>query len=240
MSPSLPRSSDTLIFAPTYNERITIEPLLDALLGLPEHCDVLIVDDGSADGTLEVLIARAAAELRLRVIARPAKLGVGSAHKLACSHARAQGYARIATLDADLSHDPSDVSRLLALLDQGADVALGSRFMPGGGLAYRGGRLILSRGSNIAARWLLRLSITEYTTSLRAAKLDRIPSGLVETIPSEGYAFFLSCAVRFARQGLRVAELPIFFRDRQGGVSKISRSEIFRAIGTLIRLAILR
>lgn len=152
-----------MIFAPTYNERITIEPLLDALLRLPEHCDVLIVDDGSADGTLEVLIARAAAELRLRVIARPAKLGVGSAHKLAWSHARAQGYARIATLDADLSHDPSDVSRLLALLDQGADVALESRFMPGGGLAYRGGRLILSRGSNIAARWLLRLSITEYT-----------------------------------------------------------------------------
>jgi hypothetical protein len=168
------------------------------------------------------------------------QLGVGSAHKLAWSHARAQGYARIVTLDADLSHDPSDVSRLLALLDQGADVALGSRFMPGGGLAYRGGRLILSRGSNMAARWLLQLSITEYTTSLRAAKLNRIPSGLVETIPSEGYAFFLSCVVRFARQGLRVAELPIFFRDRQGGVSKISRSEIFRAIGTLIGFAILR
>jgi len=240
MSPSRPRSSDTLIFAPTHNERVTIEPLLDALLGLAEHCDVLIVDDGSADGTSEVLMARAAAEPRLRVIARPAKLGIGSAHKLAWSHARAHGYTRFVTLDADLSHDPSDVSRLLALLDQGADVALGSRFVPGGGLAYRGGRLILSRGGNLAARWLLRLSITEYTTSLRAARLDRVPSGLVETIPSDGYAFFLSCAVRFVRQGLRVEELPIFFHDRHGGISKISRGEIFRAIGTLLRLAILR
>jgi dolichol-phosphate mannosyltransferase len=240
MSPSRPRSSDTLVFAPTYNERATIEPLLDALFELPERCDVLIVDDASTDGTFEVLTARAASEARLRMIARPAKLGIGSAHKLAWTHARAQGYARIVSLDADLSHDPSDVSRVLALLDQGADVAFGSRFIPGGGLAYRRGRMILSRGSNLAARWLLRLPITEYTNSLRAARLDRVPPGLVETIPSEGYAFFLCCAVRFVRQGLKVAELPIFFRDRQGGVSKISRGEIFRAIGTLIQLAILR
>jgi dolichol-phosphate mannosyltransferase len=155
-------------------------------------------------------------------------------------HARAQNYARIVTLDADLSHDPSDVPRLLALLDQGADVALGSRFMPGGGLAYRRGRMILSRGGNLAARWLLRLPITEYTNSLRAAKLDRVPLGLVETIPNEGYAFFLSCVVSFVRQGLRVIETPIFFHDRHDGVSKLSRGEIICAIGNLIRLALVR
>jgi dolichol-phosphate mannosyltransferase len=229
-----------LIFAPTYNERTTIEALLDALLRIPERCDVLIIDDSSTDGTFEMLVARAASEARLQVIGRSAKLGIGSAHKLAWSQARAQGYARIVTLDADLSHDPSDVPRLLALLDQGADVALGSRFMPGGGLAYRRGRMILSRGGNFAARWLLRLPITEYTNSLRAARLDRVPPGLVETIPNEGYAFFLSSVVRFVRQGLKVGEVPIFFRDRQEGVSKISRGEIIRAIGNLIRLALTR
>lgn len=240
LSSSGARSSDTLVFAPTYNERATIEPLVDALLGLPQRCDVLIIDDASADGTSEFLAARAATESRLRVIDRPAKLGIGSAHKLAWSHARAQGYARIVTLDADLSHDPCDVPRLLALLDQGADVALGSRFMPGGGLAYRRGRMILSRGGNLAARWLLRLPITEYTNSLRAARLDRVPPGLVEAIPNEGYAFFLSSSVSFVRHGLRVAETPIFFRDRHDGVSKISRSEITRAIANLIRLTLLR
>jgi dolichol-phosphate mannosyltransferase len=240
LSSSAVRSSDTLIFAPTYNERATIEPLLDALLSLADQCDVLIVDDGSTDGTIELLTARVASDSRLRVIVRSAKLGVGSAHKLAWSHAREQGYARIVTLDADLSHDPSDVPRLLALLDEGADVAFGSRFLPGGQLDYRRGRMIISRSGNRAARWLLRLPITEYTTSLRAARLDRIPPGLVEAIPNEGYAFFLSCAVGFVRQGLRVREIPIHFRDRQDGVSKISRGEIVRAIANLIRLAIVR
>jgi dolichol-phosphate mannosyltransferase len=112
--------------------------------------------------------------------------------------------------------------------------------MPGGGLAYCRGRMILSRGNNLAARWLLRLPITEYANSLRAAKLNRVPPGLVETIPNEGYAFFLSSVVSFVRQGLKVGEIPIFFRDRQEGVSKISRGEIIRAIGNLIRLALAR
>jgi dolichol-phosphate mannosyltransferase len=234
------RSSDTLIFAPTYNESATIGPLLDSLLDLSGQCDVLIVDDSSSDGTREVLTARAACNPRLRVIVRSRKLGIGSAHKLAWSHARAQGYARIVTLDADLSHDPSDIPRLLTLLDEGADVALGSRFMPGGRLAYQRGRMILSRGANLAARWLLRLPITEYTSSLRAARLNRVPPGLVEAIPKEGYTFFLSSAVGFVRQGLRVREIPICFHDRQAGVSKIPRGEIFRAIANLIRLALFR
>jgi dolichol-phosphate mannosyltransferase len=234
------RSSNTLIFAPTYNERATIETLLDAVLGLAERCDTLIVDDNSTDGTLQVLRCRAASEPRLHIIVRPAKLGIGSAHKLAWSYARAQAYARIVTLDADLSHDPNDVPRLLAALDQGADVVLGSRFIPGGRLDYRPGRMMLSRSANGAARLLLRLPITEYTTSLRAARLDRVPPGLVETIPNDGYAFFLSCVAGFARQRLNIREIPIYFRDRHDGVSKISRSEIIRAIGNLIRLAVVR
>jgi dolichol-phosphate mannosyltransferase len=242
MPPSLTsvRSSDTLIFAPTYNERATIGPLLDALLDLPGQFDVLIIDDSSGDGTTELLTARAASDPRLRVMVRSGKLGIGSAHKLAWLHARAQGYARIVTLDADLSHDASDIPRLLALLDTGADVALGSRFMAGGGLAYQRGRMILSRGANMAARWLLRLPITEYTSSLRAARLDRVPPGLVESIPDEGYTFFLSSAVGFVRLGLRVREVPIYFHDRHAGVSKIPRGEIARAIANLIRLALIR
>ena len=232
------RLSDCLIFTPTYNERHNIGPLLDALLAIEPRCDVLIVDDSSTDGTTALLLERAAVEPRLNVVVRPGKLGIGSAHKLAWLYARRNHYARIVTLDADFSHNPADIPRLLATLDGGAEVAFGSRYMPGGGLDYRGWRLFLSRNANLLARRLLRLSITEYTTSLRAARLDRVPEGLVETIDNDGYGFFLSCAVGFVRTGLKIVEIPIHFRDRDHGVSKIPRLEIFRGAANLMRLVL--
>lgn len=234
------RRSDVLVFTPTYNERGNIEPLLDTLLALTPRCDVLVVDDKSTDGTTAALLQRASADPRVRIIVRPAKLGIGSAHKLAWLYARRAGYARIATLDADQSHDPADVPRLLAALDAGAEVAIGSRFMPGGSLNYRGWRLFLSRNANRSARWLLRLPIAEYTTALRAATLAAVPEGLVETIALDGYGFFLTCAVRFLRAGLKVTEIPIHFRDRDQGVSKIPRFEIVRGATNLTRLALER
>jgi dolichol-phosphate mannosyltransferase len=201
---------------------------------------VLIVDDNSTDGTAAILTARAAQEPRLRVIARSGKLGIGSAHKLAWLYARRQGYARIVTMDADLSHDPADVPRLLATLDAGAEVAIGSRYIAGGSIDYRGWRLFLSRNANWLARTLLRLPITEYTTSLRGARLDRVPEGLVEHIENDGYGFFLACAVGFVRAGLKITEIPIHFRDRDHGVSKIPRLEIVRGAANLMRLMVKR
>ena len=235
-SASISRTSDTLVFAPTFDERETIGPLLDGLLSLPERVDVLIVDDLSCDGTAEYLTARAATDPRLQLIMRPGKLGVGSAHKLAWLQARQHGYTRLVTLDADLSHDPQDVSRVLALLDGGADVAFGSRFLPGGRLDYSGWRLFLSRNANRVARLLLHLPITEYTNSLRAVRLQCIAPGLVESIADDGYAFFLNSAAQLVRHGLTIREIPIHFRDRRAGVSKISKREILRAMITLIWL----
>jgi dolichol-phosphate mannosyltransferase len=234
------RSSECLVFAPTYNESRNIGPLIEALLRLEPRCDVLIVDDSSTDGTTAFLAGLAAAEPRLHIIIRPGKLGIGSAHKLAWLYARRQGYARIVTLDADLSHDPADVPRLLAALDTGADAAFGSRYMPGGSLDYHGWRLFLSRNANRLARFVLRLPFAEYTTSLRAARLDRVPVGLVEGIASDGYSFFMACAVGFARAGLRIAEIPIHFRDRDHGVSKIPRTQILRGAVNLMRLVLQR
>jgi dolichol-phosphate mannosyltransferase len=239
-APRPARTADTLIFLATYNERATIARMVDSLLALPARCDVLVVDDRSSDGTTEWLGSRAAADRRVGLIVRPAKLGVGSAHKLGWLHARRFGYRRIVTLDADFSHDPADVPRLLAALDRGADVAIGSRFAPGGQLDYRGWRLFLSRSANYLARAVLRLPIAEYTTSLRAARLDRVPPGFVETIDNDGYGFFLICAVRFVRAGLTVTEVPIHFRDRDHGTSKIPRLEILRGVLNLARLAVER
>jgi dolichol-phosphate mannosyltransferase len=231
------RTCDTVVCLPTYNEGETIGPLIDAILRLPVATDILILDDGSPDRTRDEVETRAAADTRVGLVGRPRKLGIGSAHRLAWFHARRLGYARIVTLDADLSHDPADIPRLLALLDRGADVAVGSRFAPGGRLDYRGFRLFVSRTANILAGALLRLSLTEHTTSLRAAKLDRVPPGLIETIDHDGYSFFVASIRRIVRAGLKVVETPIHFHDRQMGKSKLPPIEIVRGFLTLLRLA---
>ena len=234
------RSGETLVFFPTYNERSTVGRLLDAIVGLPDRCDVLVVDDNSTDGTGAILKERAAADPRVKYLGRPEQLGIGSAHRLGWLYARHCAYARIVTLDADLSHDPLDIPRLLKVLDEGADVAVGSRFMVGGQLDLTGWRGLLSRTSNWLARCLLRLPCTEYTSSLRAACLDRVPAGLVETIPNNGYVFFLTTIVRIARQGLRIIEIPVHFHDRDAGRSKMPKLEIVRAAINLLYLTVRR
>lgn len=232
------RHSDTLIFLPTYNERGNIEPIVDALLALPAQCDVLVVDDKSTDGTADILRALSLGNPRLTAIFRPGKLGIGSAHRLGWLYARRAGYRRIVTLDADRSHDPADVERLLAVLDDDCDVGFGSRFIAGGKHDYRGWRLVLSWCANHLARTMLRLPLTDYTNSLRAARLDRVPPGLVEMTPVDGYGFFLASAARMVRAGLRLGEVPIHFRNRDQGTSKIPRFEIVRGVLNLVVVAL--
>lgn len=231
------RTCDILVCIPTYNERDTIGDLIDAILALPIKADIVVIDDNSPDGTREQVEARISRTDRVGILARPGRFGVGSAHRLGWMHARQLGYACIVMMDADFSHDPAEIPQLLALLRTGADVAAGSRFMPGAALDYRGWRLFVSRAANRLARWLLRLRLTEHTTSLRAARLDRIPFGLVEAIDHDGYSFFLVCVWRFVRAGLVVRETPIHFRDRRQGVSKLPPIEIVRGALTLLRLA---
>jgi dolichol-phosphate mannosyltransferase len=224
----------TLVVLATYNERGNIDRLLDPILALPNRCDVLVVDDNSPDGTGAHVRARGEAEPRIKLLARAGRGGVGSAHREAWGWARRAGYARIVTMDADLSHDPLDIPRFLAALDAGADVALGSRFVEGGRLDYAGWRRFLSLKGNALARKALGLPISEYTTSFRAARLERVPAGLIESIPNDGYSFFLTAAVRLVRQRLRVTEIPIHFHERGAGVSKMPRLEILRGMANLI------
>ena len=228
------RGPGTLVVLATYNERLNIDRLLDPILALPNRCDVLVVDDNSPDGTGAHVQARAAAEPRIKLLSRAGRGGVGSAHREGWRFARRAGYARIVTMDADLSHDPRDIPRLLAALDAGADVALGSRFVPGAKLDYTGWRRFLSLKGNSLARRALGLPISEYTTSFRAARLERVPVGLIESIPNDGYSFFLTAAVRLVRQGLRITEIPIHFHERETGVSKMPRLEILRGMANLM------
>ena len=176
---------------------------------------------------------RAAAEPRIKLVSRAGRGGVGSAHREGWRFARRAGYARIVTLDADLSHDPLDIPRFLAALDAGADVALGSRSCraPAG---LHGLAAVPQPQGQRSRRWALGLPISEYTTSFRAARLDRVPAGLVESIPNDGYSFFLTAAVRLVRQGLRITEIPIHFHEREAGVSKMPRLEILRGMANLM------
>jgi dolichol-phosphate mannosyltransferase len=224
----------SLVVLATYNERLNIDRLLDPILALPNRCDVLVVDDNSPDGTGAHVRSRGAAEPRIKLVSRAGRSGVGSAHREGWRFARRAGYARIVTMDADLSHDPLDIPRFLAALDAGADVALGSRFVPGARMDYTGWRRFLSNQANSLARKALGLPIAEYTTSFRAARLDRVPIGLIETIPNDGYSFFMTAAVRLVRQGLRITEIPIHFHERDTGVSKMPRLEILRGMANLM------
>jgi dolichol-phosphate mannosyltransferase len=143
-------------------------------------------------------------------------------------------------MDADFSHNPSDIPRLLQALTDGADVALGSRFVTGGRIDYRGWRRVLSMTANWLARNLMQLPLMEYTNSFRAVCLDKVPFGLIENTDNNGYGFFLTETVYLARQGLRIVEVPTHFRDRNAGRSKMPRLQIVLGAVILLRLTLQR
>lgn len=205
------------------------------MLDLAEQPDLLIVDDNSPDGTGEILDGLAASEPRLKVIHRPQKLGLGSAHRLAYGYAIRRGYDRLVTMDADFSHAPEDIPRLLDAL-QGAEFVIGSRYMKGGSSEYSGYRKIVSAAANFGARLLLGIPLHEFTTSFRAFRvsmLERI--SLIGSRP-EGYVFLLEGVWKAYRGGAACREVPIHFSDRLRGVSKIPRFEIIRGVKKLLEL----
>src|SRR6267142_2392483 len=163
----------TLVFTATYNEKDNVVPLVARITAAASDADILIVDDDSPDGTGRLLDELARANHRLMVIHRPGKLGLGSAHQLAMLCAMQNGYDFLVTMDADLSHDPADIPRLLQALGN-ADFVIGSRYMPGGYCDYGGYRRFVSMGANAAARALLRLPLHEFTTSFRAFRVTAL------------------------------------------------------------------
>ncbi|MSO54872.1 MAG: polyprenol monophosphomannose synthase [Rhodospirillales bacterium] len=224
-----------LVFAATYNEHDNVETFTRAVLSQSPDYDLLIVDDASPDGTGTLLDQMCRTEPRLRVIHRAGKLGLGTAHKLAMVQAIAEAVPILVTLDADMSHDPTDIPRLVAALD-GADFAIGSRHMPGGAILLKFHRRLLSIGANRLARLLLGVPLTEFTTSLRAFRVPMLARLDLRRLEAEGYAFFVETVFLVARSGASLAEIPIRFQDRREGQSKISRLEILRGIATLFRL----
>ena len=217
------------ICLPTYNERANIEPMLRALQ--PLGVRVLVVDDNSPDGTGEIA-DRLAAELDfVSVLHRDRKEGLGPAYLAGFRRALADGAELILEMDCDFSHDPEDVPRLIAACEQGADLALGSRYVPGGGTENWGrGRRIVSTGGSWYARTLLGVRIRDLTGGFKCYDrrvLERID---LDVVRSKGYAFQIETTYRAIRAGFTVVEVPIVFADRTEGTSKMSRAIVIEAV----------
>ncbi len=228
-----------LIFTATYNERDNIEEFCDRVFSADGGLELLVVDDSSPDGTGRILDRIQEVEPRLRVLHRPRKLGLGTAHKLAMLYSILNGYDILVTMDSDFSHDPAYIPALLEEL-QRQDFVIGSRYMKGGESDYRGYRRLVSSLANWSARVLLGIPLHEFTTSFRAFRVEILKGLDLSRIRSQGYSFFLESLCRITRRGIRCGEVPIHFHDRKAGKSKIPRLEIIHGMQKLLGLVLSR
>jgi dolichol-phosphate mannosyltransferase len=213
-----------VVVLPTYNECENVERTVAAVLACRSHPDVVVVDDSSPDGTGDLVRALAAAQPdRVELFERPVKEGLGRAYAAGFDHVLGGDHDVVVQMDVDGSHDAADVDRLVAALGN-ADLALGSRYVPGGDVSgWTKGREWLSRGGNTYARLLLRSPLRDLTGGFKAWRADLLRSVDVATTASDGYAFQIEMTMRAVSRRARVVEVPIVFRDREIGQSKMSR-----------------
>jgi dolichol-phosphate mannosyltransferase len=219
-----------LVIVPTYNESENIDALIDAVMALDDSFDLLIVDDGSPDGTGEKAQRRAERSERIHVLRRDRKQGLGRAYISGFSWGLKQNYAALVEMDADFSHDPAVVPTLAGALGE-ADLVIGSRYVPGGAVeGWSRGRHALSRAGNVYARWMLRFRVTDSTSGFRCYSRAVLESIDLDQVSSEGYAFQIDMTHRTANLGFRIKEVPITFRERRQGYSKMSRAIVAEAL----------
>lgn len=220
----------TLIVVPTYNEAANLPELVERSRAAQPDTDLLVVDDASPDGTGALAESLAAVHGRLHVLRRPGKAGLGSAYREGFAWGLARDYETFVEMDADLSHDPADLPRLLHAL-AGADLVIGSRYVLGGGVVdWRARREALSRLGNRYVRFATGLPVADATSGYRAFRRDTLAHLDVPRLTSEGYCFQVETALRAWQAGLRVVEVPITFTERQRGASKIGRQVVAEAV----------
>ena len=226
-----------LVVLPTYNERENLPTLVEEVLAQAPAVDVLVVDDNSPDGTGAWVAQHSSHGQRVHLLARASKLGLGTAYRAGWVWGLERGYDPIVTMDADGSHAARYLPALLALVDGGADVAIGARYIPGGSvLNWPLHRRVLSRGANFVARNLLGLVARDVTSGFRAYRARARSALAIPPLPPPGGAVRGAPRWRAQRAGLRCAATPIRFENRRHGKSKISHGEVYRAVATLARL----
>jgi dolichol-phosphate mannosyltransferase len=223
-------TSRVLVIIPTYNECDNIEPIIARVRATVPAADVLVVDDGSPDGTGEIADAMARDDGSVHVIHRRAKAGLGAAYIAGFDWGLAAGYGVLVEMDADGSHAPEQLPRLLDAL-QRADLVLGSRWVPGGTVVnWPRRREFLSRGANLYTRLALGLGLRDATGGYRAFRSEVLESIDYAAVASQGYCFQIDLAWRALRAGYRVTEVPITFAERERGTSKMSGSIVSEAL----------
>lgn len=225
-----------LIVIPTYNEAQNLPTLVERLRRVLPAADLLVVDDESPDGTGALAERLAAGDDRVHVLRRAGKEGLGRAYVAGFAWGLKRGYRYLVQMDADLSHDPADVSRLVAAM-RANDLALGSRYVRGGGTRNWGwGRRLLSRGGSLYARLVLGVPVQDLTGGFKCWRAELLEAIDLTSVRSNGYSFQIEMTYRALRRGARIEEVPIVFTDRVGGVSKMSRRIVWEAIGMVWRL----
>jgi dolichol-phosphate mannosyltransferase len=219
-----------LIILPTYNERDNLEPLITAVHEALPEAHLLVIDDGSPDGTGELADRLASTDDRLEVRHRPGKQGLGTAYLLGFGHAIERGYDYIFEMDSDFSHDPKDLPRLLDAARDGADLVIGSRWVEGGGTVnWTLQRKLISRGGSFYARTILGVGIRDLTAGFKCFRRQTLERIDLPSIRSSGYSFQVEMNYRVVKGGMRVVEVPVTFVDRRVGQSKMSRAIFLEA-----------
>jgi dolichol-phosphate mannosyltransferase len=232
-----PRIGDgALICIPTYDERENLDRIVPAVLACVPGAHVLVVDDASPDGTGELADGMAAVDGRVHVLHRPGKQGLGRAYVAAFGWALERGYARVVEFDADFSHDPAYLPELLERLER-ADVVIGSRRVPGGGVENWGpARRLVSWAGSTYARLVLGVPVRDLTGGFNGFRREALAAIGFEGIRSAGFGFQIEIKYRAVKAGLRVEEMPIVFRDREEGASKMSGGIFAEAMLQVLRM----
>jgi dolichol-phosphate mannosyltransferase len=219
-----------LVVIPTYNEAENIRVIVDRLRRAVPSVDVLIADDNSPDGTGDIADELADADKAIQVMHRPGKQGLGAAYLAGFAYAKDRNYDAVVEMDADGSHAPEELPRLLDALGE-ADVVLGSRWVRGGTVVnWPMHRHLISRSGNLYTRLALRMPLKDATGGYRAYRMAALDKMDVDTVASQGYCFQVDLAWRAVRQGFRVVEVPIRFAERERGASKMSSSIVREAL----------
>ena len=222
-----------LVIVPTYNEAHNIPKIIETVMNLDEPTNMLVVDDGSPDGTGDIVESMIESyEDRLHLIRRSGKLGLGTAYVEGFKFALKKGYTYICEMDADFSHNPEDIPALVDEVKSGnADVAIGSRYANGISIInWPLSRLILSYGANLYARLITGLPVADTTAGFKCIHKKVLEAISVEGIRSNGYAFQIELHFRAWKAGFKLKEVSIIFREREEGVSKMSKKIVFEAI----------
>jgi len=228
-----------LVVIPTYNEALTlprvVQRIAEVTAGSDHHVEVLVVDDASPDGTGDLADQLAATQPGVHVLHHLAKGGLGAAYRAGFAWALQRGFEVCCEMDADESHDPADLPRLLWTLG-GADLVIGSRYVPGGGVRnWPWYRLALSQGGNRYAKSVTGLPVADATSGYRAFRVEVLQALDLASVHSDGYSFQLEMALRAWRLGFRIVEIPITFVERTAGASKISRAIVFEALWRVLQ-----